>query len=124
MSEPPGARSLADRDGAEQSPRLRELLELPPQTARDMLEAEDAIDRLRDCLAGVDDPDTRGRLAATALERVEHQLTLVHERRRRLDRVEQSLWARRNRLERLLIGVRGSAWWHARRQLARQPPAG
>jgi hypothetical protein len=60
-----------------------------------------------------DPVDPRGP-AEAELDDVERQLGLVRERRRRLDRDEQRLWARRNRLERTLIGARGSAWWHAR----------
>ena len=57
--------------------------------------------------------------AVEALEHVERQLQLTHERRRQLDSIEAKLWARQNRLEGFLIHTRGSAWWHARRTTAR-----
>jgi hypothetical protein len=95
-----------------------ELLSVAESTARDMLAAEDAFGLLRERFYSSDDPHARAALAAEALEALERQMQLVRERRRRLDRVEGTLWARRNRLERFLIHARGLAWWHARRSLA------
>ncbi|HWX74349.1 MAG TPA: hypothetical protein VNZ05_03530 [Solirubrobacteraceae bacterium] len=100
---------------AHQAPSVGELLGEAENTAREMLAAEDALGLIRERFHGSDDPQARAALAAEALEQVERQMALVHERRRRLDRVEGKLWARQNRLERFLIQARGLAWWHARR---------
>lgn len=79
------------------------------------LEAEDALRAIRERFQHTDDPEVQGELAAEALEHVERQLQLIHERRRQLDSIEAKLWARQNRLEGFLIHTRGSAWWHGRR---------
>ena len=84
-----------------------------------MLEAEEALRRLRRRFEHTEDPELQAELAAEALEHVEHQLQLTGERRRQLDSTEARLWARQNRLEGFLIHARGSAWWHARRTSAR-----
>jgi hypothetical protein len=100
-------------------PRLREVLGPAEESARGMLEAEDALHLVRQRFAQTVDPEEQGKLAAEALEHVERQLALIHERRRQLDKIEAKLWGRQNRLEGLLIRTRGSAWWHARRNTAR-----
>jgi hypothetical protein len=90
----------------------------PPEageTTRGMLEAEDSLRVLRERFEQADDPETQGELAAEALDQVERQLNLTRGRRHELDSIEGKLWARRNRLERLLIGTRGRAWWRERR---------
>jgi len=97
-------------------PRLREVLGPAEETARGMLEAENALQLVRQRSAQTVDPEEQGELAAEALEHVERQLQLVRERRRQLDNIEVKLWARQNRLEGFLIHTRGSAWWHARRE--------
>jgi hypothetical protein len=96
-------------------PDLDELLGRAQETARGMAEAEKALEIVRRRYAQARDPDAQGRLAAEALEQVERQLSLARERRRQLDSIEAKLWARRNRIERSLIQVRGSGWWRARR---------
>jgi hypothetical protein len=96
-------------------PRVAELLGAAQDTARGMLEAEDALRRTGERFHGTEDPDLQGELAAEALDQVERQLRLTRERRQGLDSIEGKLWARRNRLERFLIHTRGRAWWHARR---------
>jgi hypothetical protein len=101
---------------------LREMLDPAEQTARGMLEAEEALRRLRQRFEHTEDPVLRGDLAAEALDHVERQLQLIGERRRHLDSTEAKLWARQNRLEGFLIHARGSEWWHARRNMARMPP--
>ncbi|HEY4427546.1 MAG TPA: hypothetical protein VGN08_05015 [Solirubrobacteraceae bacterium] len=83
------------------------------QTARDMLDAEDALHVLRERFEQTEDHETQGELAASALDLVERQLELTRERRHKLDGIEGQLWSRRNRLERFLISTRGTAWWHA-----------
>jgi hypothetical protein len=103
-------------------PRLRKLLERSQETARGMLEAEDALRTVQQRFERSEDPQAQGDLAAEALEHVERQLKLMSERRRQLDAAEGTLWARRNRLERFLIRARGATWWHARRN--RTPPKG
>jgi len=85
------------------------------QTARGMLEAEDALHLVHQRFADSLDPEEQGELAAEALEHVERQLKLTREQRRQLERIEAKLWARQNHLEVFLIHTRGSAWWHARR---------
>jgi hypothetical protein len=85
------------------------------ETDPGMLEAEDALGLVRERFAQTVDPEEQGQLAAEALEHVERQLELAHERRRQLDSLEAKLWGRHNRLEGFLIETRGSAWWHARR---------
>jgi hypothetical protein len=100
-------------------PRLGEILGAAEETASAMLEAEDALRLVRQRFEQTEDPVLQGELAAEALDRVERQLQLTHERRRQLDSVEAKLWARQNRLEGFLIRTRGSAWWRARRSSGR-----
>jgi hypothetical protein len=100
-------------------PRLGEILGAAEETARGMLEAEEALRLVRQRFEQTEDPLLQGELAAEALDRVERQLQLTHERRRQLDSVEAKLWARQNRLEGFLIRTRGSAWWRARRSSER-----
>ncbi len=96
-------------------PQLREVLGSAEETARGMLEAEGALQLVRQRFEQAVDPEEQGELAAEALEHVERQLKLVRERRRQLDNIEAKLWARQNRLEGFLIHTRGIAWWHVRR---------
>ena len=96
-------------------PQLREVLSPAEETARGMLEAEDALHLVRQRFEQTADPEVQGELAAEALEHVERQLELTRARRRQLDGIEAKLWGRQNRLEAFLIRTRGSAWWHARR---------
>jgi hypothetical protein len=88
----------------------------PPTAAAEepsaMLAAEHELEALKQCFEQSDDPQTRGALALSALEAVERQLHLARERRHELDGVEGRLWARRNRIERFLIGAKGRDWWH------------
>jgi hypothetical protein len=102
----------------ETTPQLRDVLGPAEQTARGMLEAEDALQLVRQRFAQTVDPEEQGALAADALEHVERQLELARERRRQLDSIEAKLWGRQNRLEGFLIHTRGSAWWRARRAQA------
>ena len=104
---------------AEIIPQLRELLAPVEEGARDMLVAEEALRLVRERFEQTEDPELRGELAVEALDHVERQLQLTHERRRQLDSTEAKLWARQNRLEGFLIHTRGSDWWHARRNAAR-----
>jgi hypothetical protein len=97
-------------------PHLGEMLGPAEETARGMLEAEEALRLVRQRFAHAEDPELQGELAAEALVHVERQMQLTHEWRRHLDSVEAKLWARQNRLEGFLIRTRGSAWWHARRK--------
>jgi hypothetical protein len=119
--EPPPAPTAPVDEGAveaalgETIPQLREVLGPAEETARGMLEAEEALRRVHQRFEHTEDPEAQGELAAEALEHVERQLELTHERRRQLDSIEAKLWARQNRLEGFLIHTRGSAWWHARR---------
>ncbi len=108
----------------ERIPQLRAILGGAEETARGILQAEEALDLLRQSFERTEDPELRGALAAEALEHVERQLQLIRQRRQQLDSTEAKLWGRRNRLEGFLIRTRGSAWWHARRHAARtQTPA-
>ncbi len=100
----------------ERTPQLREILGPAEENARGMLEAEEALRLVRQRFEHTEDPQLQAELAAEALEHVERQLQLTHERRRQLDSIEAKLWARQNRLEGFLIHARGSAWWHARRK--------
>jgi hypothetical protein len=97
---------------------LRELVAVSYDTARDLLEAEEALRVLQQRSQSTGDEVEQGELAAQALDHVERQLNLARERRRQLDSVEGKLWARRNRLERFLIHTRGTVWWRARPKLA------
>jgi hypothetical protein len=99
--------------------RVQELHGASQETARAMLEAEERLALLREQFERTADPAVQGELADEALAQVERQLTLARQRRSRLDGLEGTLWARRNRLERFLIHTRGRAWWRARRELAR-----
>ncbi len=119
--EPPLAPTAPADEGAaeaalgETTPQLREVLGPAEETARGMLEAEDALHLVRQRFEQTVDPKEQGELAAEALEHVERQLELTRGRRRQLDSIEAKLWGRQNRLEGFLIHTRGSAWWHARR---------
>jgi len=97
-----------------------ELLRLARETARGMLDAEDALDLLHERFERTEDRGERGKLAAEALDQIERQMAFAREGRRRLDGIEGKLWARRNRLERFLIHARGLDWWHARRDTGRK----
>jgi len=111
----PVAEGAADAALGETIPQLREVLGPAEESARGMLEAEDALHLVRQRFAQTVDPEEQGELAAEALEHVERQLKLTHERRRQLDSIEAKLWGRQHRLEGFLIHTRGSAWWHGRR---------
>jgi hypothetical protein len=125
VSAPPAEEGAAAAALGETIPQLREVLGPAEQTARGMLEAEDALHLVREQFEQTVDPEVRGRLAAEALEHVERQLELTRERRRQLDSIEAKLWGRQNRLEGFLIHTRGSAWWHARRaQIGSRPDTG
>jgi hypothetical protein len=119
--EPPPAPTAPVDEGAAEAalgetiPQLREILGAAEESARGMLEAEEALRRVHQRFEHTEDPEVQGELAAEALEHVERHLELTHERRRQLDSIEAKLWARQNRLEGFLIHTRGSAWWHARR---------
>ena len=121
MSAPASESRAHPRTAGREPKRLAraELLAEAEETARRILEAEDALNAVRDRFERTDDHQERGELAVEALEHVERQLKLTRERRRLLDGLEGTLWARRNRLERFLISTRGSRWWHSRRNLAR-----
>ncbi|HEX3511966.1 MAG TPA: hypothetical protein VHT27_12795 [Solirubrobacteraceae bacterium] len=93
--------------------RLTVLLDSTQQTARAMLDAEDALRVLREHFEQTEDHETQADIAASALDLVDRQLELTRERRHKLDGIEGRLWSRRNRLERLLISARGTAWWRA-----------
>jgi hypothetical protein len=101
-----------------------ELLGAAEEAARGILDAEEALEVVRQRFEHTDDQQQRSQLAAEALDHVERQLQLTRERRRLLDGLEGTLWARRNRLERFLIGTRGTTWWHERRNPSRAQPAG
>ncbi|HWX96969.1 MAG TPA: hypothetical protein VNZ01_08955 [Solirubrobacteraceae bacterium] len=100
-------------------PDLDEMLARAQDSARGMRDAEEALELLRRRFEQTQDAEARGQLAAEALDHVERQLNLARDRRRQLDSLEAKLWARRNRIERLLIHARGTSWWRARRTLAR-----
>jgi hypothetical protein len=87
-----------------------------------MTAAEHELETLKERFEQTRDERERGDLALSALEQVELQLGLASERRRELDREEGRLWARRNRIERLLIRANGGDWWRARREAARGRP--
>jgi hypothetical protein len=95
---------------------VRQMLSLAQETARRMLEAEDALHLVGERFQRTEDAQARAELAAEGLEHVERGLGIVRARRRQLDSIEGNLWARRNRLERFLIHARGRAWWQARRR--------
>jgi hypothetical protein len=111
----PVVQGTAEAALGETIPQLREVLGPAEQSARGMLEAEDALHLVRQRFEQTVDPEEQGELAAEALEHVERQLELAHERRRQLDKIEAKLWGRQNRLEGFLIHTRGSDWWRSRR---------
>src|SRR5580704_7628941 len=88
VSAPPAEAGAAAAALGETIPQLREVLGPAEQTARGMLEAEDALHLVREQFEQTVDPEVRGRLAAEALEHVERQLELTRERRRQLDSIE------------------------------------
>jgi hypothetical protein len=94
---------------------IEDMFDGAQDAARGLREAEEALEVVRQRFERTEDEGARDQLAAEALEHVERQLALARERRRQLDSVEAKLWARRNRIERLLIHARGSDWWRARR---------
>jgi len=98
-----------------------QLLEPDPSSPATASKAqgEDMLSALRQRFEQTDDPRMRSELAAEALDYVERQLELMRVQRQQLDSNEGKLWARRNRLERLLIDARGRDWWRARRDRAR-----
>jgi hypothetical protein len=65
----------------ETTQHLSEVLGPAEETARGMLEAEEALQRVRERFVQTMDPEEQGELAAEALERVERQLELARERR-------------------------------------------
>jgi hypothetical protein len=97
----------------EEDLHLRPMLDAEQESGRAMLEAEDALQVVRERFELTEDPEVRGELAASALEQVDRQMELTRERRQNLDGFEGRLWTRRNRLEGFLIQARGTAWWHA-----------
>lgn len=118
--------ALAQAPLGETTPQLSDMLGPAEETARAILEAEEALRLARQRFEQTEDPELQGELAAEALRHVERQLELTRERRRRLDSAEAKLWARQNRLQAFLMQTRGSDWWHGRRDEARteaaQPP--
>jgi hypothetical protein len=110
---------FTDVAGGQVGTRVSELLGAAQHATVGMLEAEDALQLLRERFEQTEEPEAEGDLAADALEQVELQLRLIRERRQGLDSIEGKLWNRRNRLERFLISKRGAAWWRARRDPAR-----
>jgi hypothetical protein len=112
---PPADDGAVEAAFAEMTPQLREVLGPAVETARAMLDAEDALQLVRQRFEQSVDREEQGELAVLALEHVERQLELARERRRQLDGLEAKLWGRQNRLEGFLIHARGSAWWHAHR---------
>ena len=116
----PALQDAADPFGeaaaGQRAPHVGGLIGVARATAREMLEAEDALHLLRQRFEQAEDPETQGDLAAEALEQVERQLNLTRARRQQLDSIEGKLWARRNRLEHFLIHTRGRAWWRGRRE--------
>jgi hypothetical protein len=109
---------FSDATAAQTPLPVRGLLGKAQESARGMVEAEDAFSLVREHFQRTEDPQAQAELAAEALGHVERQLTLTRERRHGLDSIEGKLWARRNRLERFLIATRGRAWWQARRNRA------
>jgi len=113
-----GAEDAAPPSGlgpvGETTPRVRELLNGTQETARGVLEAEEALHLVRQRFEHTEDPEARAGLAVEALDLVERQLNLTAEHRLHVSGVETELWANRNHLEQLLIQTRGIDWWHAR----------
>jgi DNA-binding transcriptional MerR regulator len=82
--------------------RVRELIGLPAETARGMVEAEQALEGVCERLEQSEDAERRAELVGDALGHVEQQLSLTRARRRQLDAFEAKLWAKRNGLKRFL----------------------
>jgi hypothetical protein len=101
------------------APRVEDLRGVAKERALGIAEPEGALALLRGRFEQTQDPEAQAELAVEALAQVERQLDLARGRRHELDSIEGKLWARRNRLERFLIHIRGRAWWHARRSLAK-----
>jgi hypothetical protein len=93
---------------------MRELLNETQETARGVLEAEEALRLVRQRFEQAEDPQARVDLAVEALDQVERQLNLTAEHRLHLSGVETELWASRNHLEQFLIRTLGLDWWHSR----------
>jgi len=90
------------------------------ETALAIRDAERALAQLREQFERTADRAAQAQLATQALDVVERELALADRRRRALDAIEGTLWRRRNRIERVLIDIRGRDWWQARREASRR----
>jgi DNA-binding transcriptional MerR regulator len=88
----------ADVERLEEIVRLRDLLGLPLEELRALLEAEDARAALRREWHATEDPDQRRRILGEALSHVERQIGLVRARREEIATLEGQLEAKRVRL--------------------------
>jgi DNA-binding transcriptional MerR regulator len=88
--------------------RLRDLLGLPLDELKDLLEAEEARALLRDRFRATGSDEERRKILEQALAHVEAQLTLVQGRERALAQLEQELAAKRKRLRAQLRKVVGA----------------
>lgn len=78
--------------------RLRDLLGLPLEELKDLLEAEEARALLRDRFRATGSDDERREIVQQALVHIEAQLTLVRGREEALAQLERELAAKRKRL--------------------------
>jgi len=85
-----------DVERLEQLLRLKDLLGLTLDELRDVVEAEDARNALRqEFRHGAPSPERRREILDEALEHIAHQLALVQRRRNKLDGLEAELEERR-----------------------------
>jgi hypothetical protein len=96
----PGLQDAAGRFGeaaaGQRTPELAGLLGVAHDTTRGMLEAEDALNLLRERFERAGEREAQGELAAEALDQVERQLNLARLRRQQLDSIEGKLWPRQS----------------------------
>ena len=78
--------------------RLRDLLGLPLEELKDLLEAEEARALLRDRFRATGSEKQRRQIVEQALAHIEAQLTLVRRRQQALAQLERELNAKRQRL--------------------------
>ncbi len=89
----------ADIERVREIVRLKELLGLPLEELKELVEAQDARAALRaEWHRGDPSPPRRREILDEAVLHVTRQLELVHRRRRELDRLDDELTAKRKRL--------------------------
>jgi DNA-binding transcriptional MerR regulator len=101
LSRPAGQHRVyteADVERLREVLHLRSLLGVSLEELKELVEAEDARALIRREYAESDDPARRRELLDEALGHIDHQLELVRNRRRELDKLESELASKRRRV--------------------------